>query len=444
MLGRILIALAVVFFLTPPALGAPAYTAQVDTMMRNYTEADRFSGVILVAKDGKPIFRKAYGLANREWNAPVTPETRFRLASITKQFTAAAILQLAEQGKVSLDDPVSKYYPAAPEAWAPITVKHLLTHSSGIPSYTAIQGFFGGPSRVDRTPEEIIALTRDKPLEFKPGEKYAYNNTGYVLLGHVIAKASGQTYQAYLQDHIFTPLGLKDTGYDFSETIIPRRAAGYGLFGGKIGNAPYLAMSLPHAAGSLYSTADDLLAWQQALLAGKVISPASVTAMFTDQGFGYGYGQFIEVRDGKRFWNHAGGINGFVTMLALYPDDGLTIVVLSNFNSADMGRITRRLGELYFHPEAGAGPAGAPKAAELDRYVGRYRVSEAETIQVSREGERLFLERTGFPRNELSRELGRSFFVKGALVHYTFGDGEHAAQVTRREGSREAVAKRIE
>jgi D-alanyl-D-alanine carboxypeptidase len=444
MVERILVALAILFLLAPPAHAAPAYADQVETMMRNYTEADRFSGVILVAKDGKPIFRRAYGLANREWNVPVTLDTRFRLASVTKQFTAAAILQLVEQGKVSLDDPVSKYYPAAPEAWAPITIKHLLTHSSGIPSYTGIQGFFGGPSRVDRTPEEIIALTRDKPLEFKPGEKFAYNNTGYVLLGHVIAKVSGQTYQAYMQDQIFTPQGLKDTGYDFSETIMPKRAAGYGLFGGKIGNAPYLAMSLPHAAGSLYSTADDLLTWQQALRSGKVISPASVTAMFTDQGFEYGYGQFIEKRDGKRFWNHAGGINGFVTMLALYPDDGLTIIVLSNFNSADMGRITRRLGELYFHPDAGAGPSGPPTAAELNRYVGRYRISDTDTIQVSREGTRLFLERTGFPKNELSRELGRSFFVKGALVHYTFPDGERAAQVTRREGSRETVANRIE
>jgi D-alanyl-D-alanine carboxypeptidase len=260
----------------------------------------------------------------------------------------------------------------------------------------------------------------------------------------VIAKVSGQTYQAYLQEHIFGPLGLTDTGYDFSETIIPRRAAGYTVLGDKVSNAPYLAMSLPYAAGSLYSTLDDLLTWQKALRTGRVVSPTSVTAMFTDQGFKYGYGQFIEERHGKRFWFHSGGINGFSTMLATYPDDDLTIIALSNFDNSDMGRITRRLGELYFQPAAGAGPSGTPTAAELDRYVGRYRPGATETFEVTRDGRRLFVARNGGPKTELFRELGRSFFSNTVRGQYTFAEGTPAPRVTRSEGSRTTLATRGE
>src|SRR6185436_15348616 len=181
------------------------------------------------------IYRRAFGQANREWGVANTPDTEFRLGSITKQFTAAAILQLAEQGKLSLDDPVSKYYAAAPPAWAPITIKHLLTHTSGIPSYTGLPTFFStAQSRTEMKPEEIVALTKDKPLEFAPGARFNYDNTGYVLLGVVIEKVSGQTYAQYLQDHIFGPLKLTHTGYDVSETILPKRAAGYERRGGKV------------------------------------------------------------------------------------------------------------------------------------------------------------------------------------------------------------------
>ena len=441
---NVLLALAAMIAFAMPARAAPpAFDVQADMLLRSYAQADRFSGVALVAKDGKPIFRKAYGLANREWDVPIAQDTKFRIGSITKQFTAAAILQLAEQGKLSLDDPISKYYPAAPPSWAPITLKHLLTHTSGIPSYTAIPGFFGMPSRTERSPQDVVALTQDMPLEFKPGEKFNYNNTGYVLLGYVIEKVSGQAYRTYLQEHILKPLGLSNTGYDLTEPLLPHRAAGYASApSGRITNASYLAMSLPYAAGSLYSTADDLLAWDLALRSGKVISPASVTAMFTDYGFGYGYGQFVEVRDGKRVWQHGGGINGFVSMLSRYPDQGLTVVLLSNIAPSDTGRIAQRLAELYFHPETGGGPAGPLSAAELDRYVGRYGEG-ATALEVTRDGQRLFIQRESAPKAEAVRELGRTFFVRGAPGVYTFADGAPAPAVTLGNRLNGTVAKRV-
>jgi CubicO group peptidase (beta-lactamase class C family) len=398
--------------------------------------------VVLVARDGKPVFRKAYGLANREWDIAATPDTKYRLGSITKQFTAAAILQLAEQGMLGIDDPISKYYAAAPPAWAPITLKHLLTHTSGIPSYTAIPGFFGAPARTDRTPEQIIELTRDKPLEFKPGEKFAYDNTGYILLGYVIEKVSGQTYAAYLQEHIFTPLGMKDSGYDLSTTILPRRAAGYDRVAGKAMNTPFLAMTLPYAAGSLYSTVDDLLKWDLALRGGKVISPASVQAMFTDYGFKYGYGQFLDMRDGKPYWNHGGGINGFNTHLGRYADEGLTIVALSNLTNADLGRVAFLSGDLYHHPEHAAGPSGPLTAAEGDRYAGRYSLADGGVLQVTREGERLFGEAPGAPKAELQREVGRAFFAGRAYL--LFADGIKSPEAQVRLGGQTQVAKRID
>ncbi|WP_372785828.1 serine hydrolase [Phenylobacterium sp.] len=424
----------------PPA-APPGYAKAVDSVANSYVDAGLFSGAILVAKDGKPILRKGYGLANREWSIPATPETRFRLGSITKQFTATAILQLAEQDKLGLDDPITKYYPQAPASWAPITLKHLLTHTSGIPSYTSLPGFFGKLSRVDRTPEEIVALTQDKPLEFTPGAKFNYDNTGYILLGYVIEKVSGQTYAAYLQDHIFGPLGLKNTGYDDSETILPQRAAGYTVTGGKPRNTPYLAMSLPYAAGSLYSTADDLLAWQQALQSGKILKPASVAAMFTDQGFGYGYGQFISKVNGRRMWAHAGGINGFSTDLVLFPDQGLSLVILSNNDQAPIDRLFDRLSGFYFDP-AMLADAAPPSAKDTAGYVGAYRMTPSLTLTVTRGGGRLFAQ-FATQKFELRHEVGATYFVPSPRLTVTFGKGAPSPQITVRQGAKDTVAKRI-
>lgn len=332
--------------------------AKAEALISPIAKAGRFSGTVLVARDGKPVFRKAYGLANWEWNIPNTPDTKFRIGSITKQFTATAILQLAEAGKLSVDDPVSKYYADAPAAWSGITIKHLLTHSSGIPSYTSIPHFFEQEARRDRTPEEIVKLTADKPLEFAPGSKFAYDNSGYVLLGYIIEKISGERYADYLQHHIFDPLGMTSTGFDVSETILPKRAAGYSRDKGKIGNTAYLSMTEPFSAGSLYSTVDDLLIWDRALQAGKLLGPASFQAMFTDYGHGYGYGWFVGNVLGHQHISHGGGINGFVTAFDRYPKDKLTVVVFSNEDFASVERITGGLAALYLDLPSRTAAAG--------------------------------------------------------------------------------------
>lgn len=349
--------------------------AKAEALINGYVKADRFSGAVLIARDGKPVLREGFGLANREWDVAVTPDTEFRLGSITKQFTATAILQLVEQGKIGLDDPISKYYAVAPPAWSKVTIRHLLTHRSGIPSYTDAPDFFSKVSKIDRTPEEIIALTRDQPLHFEPGSKFEYDNSGYILLGYVVEKVSGQKYADYLREHIFKPLGMDHTGYEVSEELLRHRASGYALEpDGTVHNAQYIAMTLPYAAGSLYSNVDDLLAWDQALYAEKPLKPASMADMYTDHGDHYGYGWDVRETDGRRQWSHGGGINGFHTFIARYPDQKLTVIVLSNILQSPAEKIAGQLAHLSFGepPEPQAKPgevAHAGTEAALRRLI---------------------------------------------------------------------------
>lgn len=342
----------------PPAVPAQPATdsvlaAKSEALIAPIAAADQFSGAVLVARNGVPVFRRAFGLANREWGVPNTPDTRFRIGSITKQFTATAILQLAEAGKLSVGDAVSKYYPEAPPAWSGIAIRHLLTHTSGIPSFTNIPHFFDEQARLDRTPEEIIKLTRDEPLEFAPGSKYAYDNTGYVILGYIIEKVSGERYADYIQHHILDPVGMKSSGYDVSETLIPKRAAGYSRDKDKdknqVINSRFIAMTEPYAAGSLYATVDDMLVWDQALYAAKILTPASLQAMFTDYGHGYGFGWVIGTQYGHSRVLHAGGINGFITRFDRYPRDKLTVLVFSNedYAPASVAHIADSLAAVY-------------------------------------------------------------------------------------------------
>ena len=422
-------------------------TAQARKIVQAYIDRNEFSGTVLVAKDGKPVFREGFGFANRELNVPMTPDSVLRLGSITKQFTAASILQLAEQGKLSIDDPVSKYYAAAPAAWSKITVRHLLTHRSGIPSYTGLPGFFEKQSMFARTPEQIVELTRDMPLEFEPGAQHAYNNTGYVLLGYIIEKASGQTYADYLQQHIFTPLGLKHTGYDDTKTLLPGRAAGYGFADGAWNNSDYISMTLPHAAGSLYSNVDDLLLWEEALFSGKVVSPASFAAMTTDSGNGYGFGIGTGDFQGHKSIRHSGGIPGFSTYMSRFPDDGMTFIVLSNLEIGQSNRIANELARLWLGLPTPPPPPPLVgievKPDVLDRYLGVYELMPNFNITITREGSVLSAQATGQDPFALTATSDTEFHFQAAGIRIVFpaGDGPAQSFTLHQGGPREA--KRI-
>ena len=240
-------------------LGPLARAEDLTTKFQQYMDAavkvDGFSGSVLVSRGGETLFARGYGLANIELGVPNTPRTKFRIGSITKQFTAMAVMVLAEQGKLELDDPIGKYVEDAPKTWEKVTIHHLLTHTSGVFDFSSAPDFEKLMAQPDTVPS-LIARFRDRPLDFPPGEKCVHSNSGYILLGAVIEKASRMSYEAFLNEAIFGPLGLRDTGYDHSETILPNRAAGYERAGYELQNAPYHHMSQPYAAGALYSTVE--------------------------------------------------------------------------------------------------------------------------------------------------------------------------------------------
>jgi len=238
-----------------------------------------FSGSVLIAKGDEVLVRKGYGLANIEIDVPNTPKTKFRLGSVTKQFTAMAILQLQEDELLSVNDPLSKFIPDYPEG-DKITIHHLLTHTSGIPNLTDFPEL--EKIKKIKTPiEEIIKIFKNEQLEFAPGEKHQYSNSGYTLLGYIIEKASGKTYEEYLKENIFIPLNMKDSGYDHYNTVLLNRASGYSPGKDGIVNAKYIDMSIPFGGGCLYSTVGDMYLWDRALYTDKLLSESSLNEMFT-------------------------------------------------------------------------------------------------------------------------------------------------------------------
>lgn len=309
--------------------------ARADAYFTALNASQRFNGAILLARDGKVIIKKGYGKANFEWDIPNTPSTKFRIGSITKQFTSMAIMQLEAAGRLSVDDPISKHLTDYPKPVADrVTIQHLLTHSSGIPSYTE-PADYGTQMTLPFTVAQMIARFKDKPLEFEPGSRFKYDNSGYFLLGAIIEKVSGETYEAYLRDHIFGRLGMADSGYDRSNVILKNRAAGYGMRPTGLENAPYLDMGQPYAAGSLYSTVEDLLRWDQALYTTTLVPQASLDRIFkpwiaAGAMGSYGYGWGISTVKGHRAIWHNGGINGFNTYISRFPDDHAVFIWLCN------------------------------------------------------------------------------------------------------------------
>ena len=318
---------------------------RMDKLVQTFVSDKQFMGSVLVAQRGRILLDKGYGFANIEQRIPNAPSTKFRLGSLTKQFTAASILLLEERGKLSIDDPIKKYLPDAPAAWGKITIFNLLTHTSGIPNDTEFPEFRAS-MQLPTTPEKLIAQFRDKPLDFPPGQYWRYSNSGYILLGHLIEKLSGQSYAQFVRDNIFLTLGMKDSGYDTESPNIRHRAIGYER--GTLADAEYINMSQPFSAGGLYSTTEDLLRWERGLFRGVVLTPNSLKKMTTTYRSDYAFGLWVRERNEHRVIEHGGGINGFRTWLAYYPDDDLTIVVLGYVEDGPSDNIAANLASLAF------------------------------------------------------------------------------------------------
>jgi CubicO group peptidase (beta-lactamase class C family) len=329
-------ALLVFITLSPPILArAVSLPEKLDAIAAEAFAKDGPGGSVIVVQDGKTLLRKGYGMADLELGVPAKPEMVFRIGSMTKQFTAVAILQLVKEGKVKFDDPLSKYVPGYPGAEA-ITVEQLLTHTSGMKSYNDVPSYLS-TIREDKTPMQLVDGVRNEKAAFAPGEKWMYSNSGYLFLGIIIEKASGMKYADYMQAKLFTPLGLKHTSVVDPDHVTTGRVRGYEIGPDKaLRNAGYISMTQPYAAGSIESNVDDLARWNQLLVAGKVVDKALLDRAWTEsrtkdgKSTGYGYGWKVSDEEGVHFVAHGGGITGFVSYGTLVPEKRLFVGMLHN------------------------------------------------------------------------------------------------------------------
>jgi D-alanyl-D-alanine carboxypeptidase len=299
-----------------------------DSYVKGLAPNKHFRGTIVAERGGQLLVEKSYGAAVEEWQIPNSPTARFEIASLSKQFTAAAILQLADSGKLNVEDPVSKYYPESPPSWKGITIHHLLTHTSGLPE-NEWENFTKGRC-AHYTTEELLKTFQDRPLGFQPGASWKYRNTDYYLLAFIVEKVSGEAYANYLAHHIFEPLKMTHSGFAAMPAIVPQMAEGYTLDGSTLLRREYFDRSMETGAGGIYSNAEDLLRWNEALDSPGLLSAHALELMFTAHPPGnYGYGWFVETSPRRKIY-HEGGDPGFAAFEARYPDQHLVIIVLSN------------------------------------------------------------------------------------------------------------------
>ena len=361
---------ALMFLSTTTVRSAEAATTAtlqpIDQMLRQSFPANGPGAAVLVVHRGNIVLREGYGAANVELSVPMRPEHVFRIGSITKQFTAVAILQLVEAGKIKLEDDITKYVPEVQTGGHTITLEHLLTHTSGLPSFTG-QPTWGAAAREDMSLARTLEFIRDQPLHFAPGTQWDYCNTDYRLLGAVVEKASGQSYARYMDDRIFGPAGLTHTSYDETRRVTPLRIPGYTADrAGTISNAAFVSMSQPHGAGALMSNVDDLWKWQQALMAGKLVSRdlvqrAHTSARLADgREAGYGFGWSVSFTAGHRSIEHGGGIQGFATHALSVPDADLFVAVFCNSDRPKIPpfAVATRIAETILGPAGSAEGAG--------------------------------------------------------------------------------------
>ena len=434
LLSLLIVALAPGLAVLPGAKAAlPVASARADVAadLRTAFQA-AFDGsgpgaAVIVVKDGKVLLRDARGLANVELGVPLAPDSVFRIGSVTKQFTAAAILMLVQEGKLAVGDPITKYLPDYPVQGRTITVEHLLTHTSGIKSYTGMLAW-RGIIPLDKNVREMIDIFKDQPMEFEPGERWAYNNSGYFLLGAIIEKVSGKSYESFVKERIFEPLQMKQSYYDRPGPIIPKRAAGYSRLGTSAQNAEYLSMTQPYSAGALASTVDDLAKWDAALYGDSPLTAASRAQMFkpyalkAGESAHYGYGWMIGRYRDTAVVEHGGGINGFTCHVVRMPDARVYVALLTNAGGgASPQSHARRLATIALGQPLAATDT-LPSEPVLEQYVGRYHSDGPPPVvrEVTRQGARLSMQRPGAPPSELVALAPDTFYARESLALVTF------------------------
>jgi CubicO group peptidase (beta-lactamase class C family) len=423
--------------------------AKVDSLAAATLARGQVAGLsIALYQRDDVLLVSGYGLADIENDVPATSETVYRIGSLTKQFTAAAVMQLVEAGRIDLDARITTYLPDFDTQGRAVTVRHLLTHTSGIASYTGLAKW-RPMIRRDLSDDELVALFEDEPFDFEPGEQYRYSNSGYYLLGMIIAATSGMSYRDYLQRHVLGPQGLTNTHYCDERPIISGRAEGYLVVDGALVNDDPLSMNQPGAAGALCSTAFDLLAWSRDLREGDVVSPESYQAMITPGALNdgnrtsYGFGLGVGELDGHRRIAHSGGINGFRSAMAYYPDDDLAVIVLVNTEGPTAGQMAGIIAKWALGIEVLVVRDEKLSDSEMAVYEGTYRLGPDFDLAIFARSGRLFSRATGQSRVRLRAQGNHTFIPTFAddvrLVFRVDGGRATAVVLHQGGGTREGV-----
>ena len=398
---------------------------EVDAILSEQYEHNGPGATALIYKDGEVIYRKGFGYANLELDVKMQPEHVFEIGSITKQFTAIAILMLEEQGKLKVEDEITKYIPDYPTNGKTITIHHLLNHTSGIKSYTAIESF-REQARVDFTPTELIDVFKNQPMDFDPGEQYRYNNSGYVILGYIIELITGESYEAFVQKNFFDKLGMKNTHYGSHEKIIKNRAYGYQNRDGYV-NADYLSMSLPYAAGAIISNVDDLLIWQKALNNHELISKETYekaingSSLNNGDYIGYGYGLQAGRIQGSKSITHGGGIFGYTTQGIYLPDEDVFVSVLTNCDCNSPGNYATKIAAIVIgKPFPDIKDAIVLNESELNKWIGAYEFPNGAIRHITVENGKVFSQRENSTKFEIFPLSPTRFIFDGGNIEYNF------------------------
>ena len=436
--------------LSKPTLNAQtdlAKAQKVDSIFTAFENKKLFCGSVLIVKKGTILLSKGYGKANYSYDIPNTPETKFKLASVSKQFTATAIMILAEQGKLSTDDKLSKYINDYPNGDR-ITIHHLLTHTSGIVNFTSLPVYDSIMTK-PHTVEQLITYFKNKPLDFDPGSKYSYSNSGYVLLSYIVEKASGQPFADYMKQAIFDPLGMKNSGiFEGNTKVIKNLALGYSDSEVEMENVPHIDMSIPRGAGAMYSTIIDMYLWDQALYTNKLLKKETLQKMFTVEKGNYAYGWMHEKYKGHDWIFHSGGIEGFVTNISRFPDDSLTVIILKNVDNQmllPVNQIARNimLGFPYEVPADRKIAQVDPKV--YDKLCGEYEMEPGFILTITKEGNRIYSQATDQSKLEIFPESEFFYFLKKVNAQLEFVKDKKGVvtSLVLHQGGQKMPAKKI-
>ncbi|MBN2092442.1 serine hydrolase [candidate division KSB1 bacterium] len=442
-----------IIFLMFAVTSSPSYANsendmdQIDQYITAYVEMNQFSGSILISRNNQIIVNKGYGMANYEHEIPNHPKTKFRIASLTKQFTAMAVLILDENDNLDINDSLAKYIPDYPRG-DEIKIFHLLTHTSGIPDHTEFPDFNLDRRVYQYSLLDTVKKFKNKPLEFSPGEKFKYSNSGYILLGYIIEQVSKMPYEEYIEHNIFKPLKMKNSGFEHPKKVIRNFADGYNLDNNEIIRAKYRDMSNAHASGALYSTTEDLLLWDRALYTEQLIGKASLQKMFTPFKAQYGYGWGIVDLFDRKMAGHNGEIDGFKANISRFINDDACIIVLSNFEQTPIGKISVDLAAILFGKDYSIPKIKKTIALDsdiLNDYSGKYELKPNFHFVISRNGDQLFCQPTGQKKLRIYPESEIKFYIKEVDAYITFIRNENKTieSLILHQGGRDISAKKI-